>query len=192
MFRRFVILSTVLLLAPLARADEPTSRHAVGTVGLTRAEKRSDELDQLFGKLRNQDSKAQDRIWELWAQSDSATADILLQQATKAISGGETKIALAILDQIVKSYPDFAEAYNKRAALHFMKGNNEDALADLNRVLDIEPRHFDAMAGRGLVLEEMGKDKDAIQALRDALLVNPSMDAIKAALRILEKKSPEI
>jgi tetratricopeptide (TPR) repeat protein len=142
--------------------------------------------------LRQPDTPVEDRIWELWVQSDSPTADVLLQQATKALSVRENKIALALLDQIVKTYPTYAEAYNKRAALHFLDGNKDKALADLDTVLDLEPRHFDAMAGRGLVLEDMGKDKEAIKALKDALIINPAMEGIKAALRALEKKSPEI
>jgi tetratricopeptide (TPR) repeat protein len=184
---KFLVLLLCAMIATPALAEEADTQSQ-----LTKAQKRAEELDSMFGKLKRNDSKYAARIWELWAQSDSITADVLLQQATLAISRQEFTAAAGILDQMAQTYPAYTEAYNKRAILHFLKGDKAKALADIDKVLDLEPRHFGALCGRGMILMEQGKDRAALAALREALAINPAMDGIKAAVRELEKRAPEL
>lgn len=164
---------------------------AVGKLELSKAARRADELDKQFGRLREQQS-AEVRIWELWVQSDSATADVLLFQATKAMNDQQFDVALPMFDQLAKAYPSYAEVYNKRATLNFLKGDYEASLKDIEKVLELEPRHFGALSGRGMIYRAQGKDSLALKALREALHINPNMEGVKSAVKELEKLSPEI
>ncbi len=181
-----------LLLVVPASSEERREPSISDAPVLSPAEKRADELDRMFAKLRKPPSAAAVRIWELWAQSDSVTADILLQQSARAIKDTQFVEARAMLDQLVSSRPSYAEAYNMRATLLFLQDDYTGSLADLARVLDLEPRHFGALSGRGMIYFEQGKDREAMQAFREALAINPELEGVKAAVKDLEKRSPDI
>ncbi len=191
---RILILSLLIFstLPSLAEESKDTAKTAIDVVPMTRADKRAEELDRLFGKLKVQRAKVESRIWELWVQSDSSTADLILSQATKALSDEKYDVALPMFDQLAKHYPDYAEIYNKRATIYFVKGNYDKALSDIEKVLDIEPRHFGALSGRGAIYLEKKDDQKALRAFREALAINPEMEGIQAAVKMLEKRSPDI
>ena len=133
-------------------------RQHVPTQKLTAQETREVALDRLFASLHKasdeQAAKAvEEKIWELWSRFDSPTAEVLLGQAVVAMGASENAASLEILDRIVASYPTYAEAWNKRATLHFALGNYEASLRDIDKVLDLEPRHFGALAGRGMIYQ---------------------------------------
>jgi tetratricopeptide (TPR) repeat protein len=174
--------------------------HAEETVvvpKLSPHEIRDDMLDSLFAKLRrasdDEDAKAtESKIWAAWSQSDSITADLLLNQAQAAMGVGDNRASLAILNQIIATYPSFAEAWNKRATLKFMIGRYDESLADIEKVLDLEPRHFGALSGRGMIYASQKKWSDALTAYKSALAVNPHMESVKSAIQLIEKTQPEL
>ncbi|WP_412049910.1 hypothetical protein ACK6D9_20575 [Hoeflea sp. Naph1] len=136
-------------------------------------------LDRLFAELKRERDAGQaerisDRIWAQWRDSGSATANLLLQWADKAIAEKKNGFALDLLDQIVVLMPDFAEGWNRRATLHFMMGDQSKSMADINRVLSLEPRHFGALAGMAAILEETGNDALALRAWEQLLAVYPA------------------
>jgi len=154
------------------------------------AEVRSDLLDSLFARLRKVESPVEAQmveraIWELWMKSDSPTAELLLTQAVKALGAGEEQASLSILDRLVAIHPDFAEAWNKRATVYFMIGRYNESLSDINHVLDLEPRHFGALSGLGMIKQQQGDNKAALDAFRDALAVNPQLEGAKQAVEEL-------
>ncbi|MGB8316304.1 MAG: tetratricopeptide repeat protein [Aestuariivirga sp.] len=164
---------------------------------LSAHEIREETLDRLFASLRTtSDEEAakatEQKIWELWSRSDSPTAEVLLRQAVVAMGVSENNASLAILDRIVAAYPDYAEAWNKRATLQFVLGNYDASLADIDRVLDLEPRHFGALAGRGMILQAQQKWGAALDAYREALRMNPNMPGVKNAIHELEKRERDI
>lgn len=151
---------------------------------------RADLLDSLFARLRKVESPVEAQtveraIWELWMRSDSPTAELLLAQAIKALGAGEEQPSLAILNKLIAVHPDFAEAWNKRATVYFMIGRYDDSLADINHVLDLEPRHFGALSGLGMIKQQQGDKKAALAAFRDALAVNPQLEGAKQAVEEL-------
>lgn len=151
---------------------------------------RADLLDSLFARLRKVESPVEAQtveraIWELWMRSDSPTAELLLAQAIKALGAGEEQPSLAILNKVIAVHPDFAEAWNKRATVYFMIGRYDDSLADINHVLDLEPRHFGALSGLGMIKQQQGDKKAALAAFRDALAVNPQLEGAKQAVEEL-------
>lgn len=151
---------------------------------------RADLLDSLFARLRKVETPVEAQtveraIWELWMRSDSPTAELLLAQAIKALGAGEEQPSLAILNKLIAVHPDFAEAWNKRATVYFMIGRYDDSLADINHVLDLEPRHFGALSGLGMIKQQQGDKKAALAAFRDALAVNPQLQGAKQAVEEL-------
>jgi len=163
---------------------------AVAAPKLKPAEMRADQLDLLFAELRKpgvQSDPVEEKIWALWSASDSPTAEVLLNQATLAIEDGAPAEALSILNRLVGANPDFAEGWNKRATLYFMMKKDDAALADIAKVLDLEPRHFGALAGKGMILERQKKYSAARDAYEEALAVNPTLEDVKAALKELDR-----
>jgi tetratricopeptide (TPR) repeat protein len=148
-------------------------------------------LDGLLGRLRLAESDEQAKliehgVWQIWSRSGSPTADLLVVQAMKAAEAGQTIKAIAILDTVIASRPQFVEAWNKRATVYFMTGDYDRSLADIDRVLEMEPRHFGALTGQGLIYHEQGKPEAAIRAFKRALAINPRLDAARKALKEIE------
>ena len=148
-------------------------------------------LDSLLGRLALAESDQQAKliehgIWQIWSRSGSPTADLLVVQAMKAAEAGQTIKALAMLDTVIASRPQFTEAWNKRATIYFMIGDHDRSLADIVRVLEQEPRHFGALAGQGLIYHEQGKPGAAIRSLKRALAINPRLDSARKALKDIE------
>lgn len=159
------------------------------------AEIRAEQLDILFARLHRQGvagGPVEEKIWALWSASDSPTAEVLLQQATRAIEDGAPAEALSILDRLIEANPDFAEAWNKRATLYYMMKRDDAALKDLAHVLDLEPRHFGALAGKGMIFERQKKYSLAREAYEEALAVNPTLEQVKDALKELNRKEQGI
>jgi tetratricopeptide (TPR) repeat protein len=164
---------------------------------LSPAEMRADLLDRLFARLRttslnNEALVIEQQIWKIWLTSDSATAQALMNQAVAAMSARELDAALKILNSLVKGHPDFMEAWNKRATLYFMQGRLDASLDDIARVLDLEPRHFGALAGLGMIKERQGDTEAALVAFRAALSVNPHMPGVIQAVKEIERRSAPI
>jgi tetratricopeptide (TPR) repeat protein len=187
--------SLVAFAAPsLAQGDAVTNAPAQR---LSAQETRDETLDRLFASLHRasdeQSAKAmEDKIWELWSRSDSPTAEVLLNQAVVAMGESENAASLEILNRVVAAYPNYAEAWNKRATLQFMLGNYDASLSDIEKVLDLEPRHFGALAGRGMILQAQQKWGAALNAYREALRMNPNMAGVKNAIHELEKRERDI
>jgi tetratricopeptide (TPR) repeat protein len=164
---------------------------------LSAQEIREESLDRLFASLRKASGEeaakaTEEKIWELWSRSDSATAEVLLGQAVVAMGAADNAASLEILDRIIAAYPTYGEAWNKRATLHFMIGNYKTSLSDIEKVLDLEPRHFGALAGRGMIYQRQGKWSEALSAFREALSMNPNMVGVKNAVQELSKREQDI
>jgi tetratricopeptide (TPR) repeat protein len=186
------LLLSLAILVGLATPGFADGRHGAEAMAIPKkppAEIRADRLDVLFAKLhRGTDAQASERdIWAIWMTSDSPTAEVLLQQATRAMDAGALDQSRLILDRLIGAYPDFAEAWNKRATLNFVTGRYDESLADIDKVLELEPRHFGALSGRGMIYERQKKYGQALDAFLEALAINPNMDAVKDAVKALEK-----
>jgi tetratricopeptide (TPR) repeat protein len=158
---------------------------------------RADQLDKLFGQLHQTvttqpPDKTIADIWALWARNDSATAELLLRQSVAAMNMHDYDAAEKMLIQLIEVYPDYAEAWNKRATLYYMEGRYDASLIDIEHVLDLEPRHFGALAGKSMILRAQGKDREAIKVMRETLAINPHMDSVAQAIKDLLKTSPDI
>jgi tetratricopeptide (TPR) repeat protein len=191
-----LIVATTGDIAP-AQDNRESGAPAAPVRRLSPAEIRSEMLDRLFArlhvsKIENEAAAIEQQIWKIWLTSDSATAQALINQAVTAMSAQELDAALKILNELVRVYPDFTEAWNKRATLHFMQDRLEASLADIAKVLELEPRHFGALAGLGMIKERQGDSEAALVAFRAALAVNPHMPGVIQAVNDIEKRSAPI
>lgn len=157
---------------------------------------RAQRLDSLFVVLKG--AKDQDEgdaivgdIWKIWLQSGSADLDARMEHATKLMAHGLPQPALGALDEIIAAAPQWAEAWNKRATVLFLLGEYDRALADIERVLALEPRHFGALAGIGMIRMEKGDLRAALAAFRRALAVNPFLKERLGLIPALEKQLGE-
>jgi tetratricopeptide (TPR) repeat protein len=150
-------------------------------------------LDRLFAQLRQADDKdmaavLENAIQAMWLRSGSPTADVLMKQAGEATEAKSYGPALAILDTVVELYPDFAEGWNRRATVHFLRGDYTSSLSDIEQVLALEPRHYGALSGLGAIEKERGNGRAALRALRRAKMINPNLDSIDDRIRELEQE----
>src|SRR5262245_49651592 len=155
---------------------------------------KTEQLDDLFQTLKNPSSKeaakaAEDSIWRLWLQSGSDTIDLLMTWAMKAMEAKDYATALDFLDRVVTMMPDFAEGWNKRATVYFLMDDYSKSIADIGKTLALEPRHFGALSGLGMIMRELGQDKRAIEAYQKALAVDPNLDGVQKALDELQAKA---
>ena len=150
-------------------------------------------LDALFEKLQAARSPAEAQpfeaqIWHSWMVGGGPAATSLMQLGVGAMSQGNLPAALGIFDAIVKQNPDFAEGWNKRATLFYLLGQFDASMADIDRTLELEPRHFGALSGLGLIRAQQDRVDEAIAAYEKALQVHPQMEAVKKNVEALRKK----
>jgi tetratricopeptide (TPR) repeat protein len=154
---------------------------------------RARNIDFLFEALKAAPDdeiakQVESRIWAIWLASGSETADLLMNRVKAAIEAKDTALAIQLLDSIIEIKPDYIEAWNRRATLFFSMKDYGRAMTDIRQVLNREPRHFGALAGLGMILEELGDDKQALEAFRKALAVNPRMQKIPDLVKTLTEK----
>ena len=150
-------------------------------------------LDFLFEALKvapdETTAKAvEDRIWALWFVSRSDTANLLMTRVRKAVEEKDLDLAIRLLDSIVEIRPDYVEAWNRRATIYYMKKDYGQAVADIREVLRREPRHFGALSGLGMLLQDVGDNKHALEIFRRALAVHPKIQKIPDIVKTLQEK----
>ena len=154
---------------------------------------RTRNLDFLFGALKAAPDAAsakqvESRIWALWVASGSDTANLLMTRVKTAIEANDLNLAVQLLDAVVKIKPDYIEAWNRRATIHYMRKEFSESLQDIRQVLIREPRHFGALSGLGMILQEFGDEKRALEAFRRALEIHPNLQKIPDMVKTLSEK----
>jgi tetratricopeptide (TPR) repeat protein len=154
---------------------------------------RVQNLDFLFGALKAApdatSAKAiEERIWALWFASGSDTATLLMTRVKAAVDSENLDLALKLLDAVIAIKPDYAEAWNRRATVYFLKKDYSSALSDIRQVLAREPRHFGALSGLGLILQDIGEEKRALDIYRRALELHPHLPRIPDLIKTLTEK----
>jgi tetratricopeptide (TPR) repeat protein len=150
-------------------------------------------LNDLFSALKRQRDPDQakiiaDEIRMEWSDSGSATINLLMQWAEKAIAEKRNAAALDFLDQAIALKPDYAEAWNRRATLNYALGDYRKSMADINQVLRLEPRHFGALAGMAAILGETGNDQLTLKAWERFLEIYPAERSAQDQVNTLSEK----
>lgn len=160
-------------------ADEGTSQDAF--------------LDSLFEQLAKSKSAQQaevieEAIWNVWTQSGSPSVDYLMRQGLTAMADGHHGEALIYFTQVVTLAPGYAEGWSKRSALYYLMEDYQRALKDLEQVLRLEPRHFAALGGLAVLLDELGDKEGALVAYRKVLTIHPYLDGAREAEQRLSEE----
>lgn len=174
---RILFLVLALLAAPLpVAADQADPR-----------------LDILFKALKEAPSLAdalavENTIWTIWLESDRDGVSRLLEDGMVAMSHGAYGPAIEAFSGAIRQAPDFAEAWNKRATAYYLLGEFEASVRDIQRTLALEPRHFGALSGLGLIYLAIDNDSGARKAYEKALEIHPLMPGVKAQLQRLKDR----
>ncbi|MBW4418606.1 MAG: tetratricopeptide repeat protein [Myxacorys californica WJT36-NPBG1] len=135
------------------------------------------ELSPLLESLKNPDeavrADATQALWQMWFGQKGAAGLQTLQRSQILLEAGEAAQAEALLSEVIEQMPDFAEAWNRRAVLYFVQGDYRKAISDCRQAIALVPVHFGALHGLGLSLASIGEYREAIQAFRRALEIQP-------------------
>ena len=157
------------------------------------ADQKHENLPALFGQLKSAESPQQavmieTEIWKKWYERDDDNGGERMTTAVEAMNAGRYTIALTALNSLVDEEKDFAEAWNRRATVHYLLGNYEQSLADIEQTLLLEPRHFGALSGIGLIMLQVGDEEKAMHAFEQVLEISPQNMSATNSIRDLEKK----
>ena len=148
------------------------------------------ELDTLFTELQDPENaewkKSEQKIWAEWSKSGSPAMDHLLRRGQKAMRQGDLKVAIGHFSTVIDHSPEFAEAWNMRATAFYLMQEFGLSVADIQRTLRLNPRHFGAMAGLGTIFDQLDRKKEALAVYRRALEVHPNQDGLKENIERLE------
>lgn len=158
------------------------------------ADQSDPRLPNLFNELQSvanarEAALVEQQIWEIWHTAPSTELQQLMRDGMSAMNYSNLEQALSIFDEMVELEPDYAEGWNKRATVHYLMQNLPASLADIDETLKREPRHFGAIAGRGLVHIQGNELAEAAEAFEEVLIISPqnpgsqsNLDAIREAL----------
>lgn len=154
---------------------------------VSEADQHNASLPDLFDQLKQAESNSdtqdvQRQIWAAWLEAPDLNSDNLMSQLTSAMSIGNYALALRLCDQLIDTYPEFSEAWNKRATIHYIMGNHGYSVADIKETLLLEPRHFGALSGLGAIFMASGNAEAAVDAFESALDISPSSSNAIASL----------
>jgi len=148
------------------------------------ADQNDPRLGPLFEKLKTAPDfetarELEFHIWNIWSKAGTAGGGVLFRQGVQYMNDGEQEKALVNFNALVEIEPDFAEGWNKRATLRYLMGDYDGSVADIQRTLALEERHFGALSGLGLIYDALGQKAAALKAFRAALEIHPNMEAIR-------------
>jgi tetratricopeptide (TPR) repeat protein len=175
-------------LAEIKSPDVETRRRAaawLGELGVMA------DAPVLLGALSDGDEVvrvlAEHSVWKVWSRSGDADADGLLQIGIEQMSHGDGPAAVETFTKVIERKPDFAEAWNKRATVYFLMGENEKSLHDCDEVLKRNPVHFGVLAGYGQIYLRLDEPERALAYFRRALRINPNMSGVRQVIPELEQ-----
>ena len=157
------------------------------------ADQNAEELPALFDQLLNEvDSESsvgiEGQIWQHWLDAPDTNSANLLSQVNTALRVRRLEIALQLSTQLVDSYPEFAEGWNKRATIHYLLGNNAQSVADIRETVRLEPRHFGAISGLGMIFLRESNFPAALQAFEQVLKISPASIGAKRSIEQVRRE----
>jgi tetratricopeptide (TPR) repeat protein len=164
-----------------------------GVAGPARADQDDPRLDGLFQRLQHTPDPAEaqvveQQIWQLWLESDNAAINRLMQQGVFAMSAQDYATALQTFTRMIDQAPKFAEGWNKRATVYYLMGNWSASVRDIQRTLALEPRHFGALFGLGLIYEELDQPEAALRSFEATLVLNPHSESTRQMIGQLRQQ----
>jgi tetratricopeptide (TPR) repeat protein len=162
-------------------------------IGALHADQRDTRLGPLFARLQTTSNELEaagieHRIWQIWSECDDPEASQLMSEGTAAMAEGQYRAALERFDRLVERVPDFAEGWNKRATLYYLMGNYPASVLDIERTLQLEPRHFGALSGLGLIYDAIDDPAAALRSYEAAVAIDPHLETAKERIKELRRQ----
>lgn len=180
MFRPTVVQAALLTLLLLGG-----SRAAV-------ADQADHRLDVLFEQLRSGGARqalaVEQKIWQIWIASDDWVAKQLMRQGIGAMAKDDLEAARQVFDRLIDRSPGFAEGWNKRATVHYLMGDYQASVLDIQRTLELEPRHFGALSGLGLIYDAIEEPSAALRSFEAALAIHPHLAGTRQRIGELRRE----
>jgi tetratricopeptide (TPR) repeat protein len=150
-------------------------------------------LDSLFEQLKAAESEdaaafIENLIWELWLISEQEEVNALMAKGIEEMSRGNYARAVQAFSAITELSPDFPEGWNKRATAYYLKGDFAASMRDIQRTLALEPRHFGALTGLGLIYTALGNELAALKAYESVLSIHPKQKGLQKYVEELRRK----
>ena len=160
------------------------------------ADQKDSRLEGLFQNLRNaagmkEASSLENRIWQIWMQHHNPVIRDSLPEGVSAMSRRNYSEALKHFSLLTRIEPEFAEGWNKRATVLYLMGRYGESEADVYKTLLLEPRHFGALSGMGLIRIARKDWGGAVNALESGLKIHPNMQGALKNLKFARKKQKE-
>ena len=157
------------------------------------ADQKDPRLDLLFSQLKaaanvEAAQPIEAEIWGIWMKSGDDNVDNLMAIGIAGLNDADYDQAYQAFSRVVKLAPNFAEGWNKRATTLYLMGRFADSVQDIEKTLALEPRHFGALSGLGMCNEQLNKDKEALDAFRRALVVDPNMPGVELSVEEIKKR----
>ncbi len=147
-----------------------------------------DLLDKLKETETDEEAAAiEEEVWDAWLVSGSPTVDVLMQRGLEYQEMNQLEDAREAFDRAISIQPDYAEVWNRRAALFFNEGKYDEAIADLESALTYEPRHFGAWIGLAMIFESIERPEAALRAYDKALEIHPHAQAAVQGKKRLDR-----
>ena len=190
---RTLAVAFAVMLADRALTVQPASAQKPLTVPGDVASERARVLDALFMSLKAAGGDAEAdvivaEIWQVWTRSGRPDVDRILNEGIGYLALRQYGPAHDRFTEAIEAAPDFAEAWNKRATVLYLMNEHDRSLADIEKVMALEPRHFGALAGRATIHAHAGRWKEALAAFREALAANPFLKERETVLPDLERR----
>ncbi|NQW00431.1 MAG: hypothetical protein HQ483_12080 [Rhodospirillales bacterium] len=157
------------------------------------ADQNDPRLDQLFSRLLETETTEQAvpierQIWSIWLHRGDARIDNHMALGIKAMETGALLLSLREFSLVTVLDPQFAEGWNKRATVHYMMGNLQHSVSDIQRTLALEPRHYGAISGMGLIFDATGNPAGALKAWQQVLKITPYNAAVRQRVEALQSE----
>lgn len=156
------------------------------------ADQTDERLDELFQTLQTshdstQLSEVEAAIWEIWYDSGDEDIDTLMHEASALGAAGDLAAAEDLYARIIQLAPGFAEGWNRRATIRFYQQDYDGSLADIEQTLKLEPRHFGAIWGLGMILGLQQDYQRAIYAFEKLLEIKPNAQDARPRIKLLKE-----
>jgi tetratricopeptide (TPR) repeat protein len=163
---------------------------------IVRADQKDQRLEVLFRELRVAPNPAmamivESEIWRIWAETGDEDRDKVFDLGSKAMAIGDYPTAFAVFSDLTRLAPNFAEGWNKLATVEYLMGNYQLSLHSIDKTLELEPRHFGALSGLGLVNMELHREEAALDAFERVLVIYPMSESARANADYVRAKLKE-
>ena len=156
------------------------------------ADEKKKQLDQLFDELKNDNPvlsfKVEQKIWRIWStHPKEEKLTLMLSKGSDLVNNDQLKEAVDVFTKVIELDSSWAEAWNKRATVLYLLGEFKKSQNDIDKVLELEKRHFGALAGQGLVNIQLKNYEKAIMSYEKAQKIYPTMKSPKIMIKEIEK-----